>query len=100
LTDFFKLYLLHWEFTIRFGTYVDVKTAVTTDGGGPLQFTPVPFALDCVLNPLGEWGDESDDRNDDGIEALLMSLSIAQPGSFFCVFVFFCLFCPIYRPMD
>jgi hypothetical protein len=79
---------------------VDVKTAVTTDGGGPLQFTPVPFALDCVLNPLGEWGDESDDRNDDGIEALLMSLSIAQPGSFFCVFVFFCLFCPIYRPMD
>jgi len=83
--------LLFVFFSSRFSLCVFLFVLFSLSGGGPLQFTPVPFALDCVLNPLGEWGDEGDDRNDDGIEALLMSLSIAQPGSFcclFCVFLF------------
>ena len=65
----------------KYGTQVNPRTAITTDGDGPLQFTPRPYTLKCVLDPLGEWGEESEDRNDDGIEALLMSLSIARPGS-------------------
>ena len=55
----------------KYGTNVDPRTAITTDGSGPLQFTPKPYTLKCVMEPLGEWGEESEDRNDDGIEGRL-----------------------------
>ena len=64
--------------TRRFGTHVDPRTAITTDGHGPLSFTPRPYTLKCVIEPLGNYGNENEDRNDDGIEALIMMLNIAR----------------------
>tara|TARA_B100000795_G_C22472433_1_gene313498 strand:+ start:297 stop:596 length:300 start_codon:yes stop_codon:yes gene_type:complete len=58
----------------KYGTNVDPRTAITTDGSGPLQFTPKPYTLKCVMEPLGEWGEESEDRNDDGIEGMFSKL--------------------------
>ena len=64
----------------HFGTNVDIHTILSV-GNRPLPHAPALFNSDTVMAPLGAYGQEAESSSDDGIEALIMALAIARPGS-------------------